>query len=239
MNLEYRVINLETSKPQFIAAMDEVLLNNVGVNSPPTLIFHSWEPSVSISSNQRFSDVNFDVCKQKGYSVVRMKSGGRAVIHHPEDITYSLFVPNDDLPGKRIDPNFVYDLYCQKINEALRSLGLPTEIKNKNDVYVKGRKLSGNAQRITKDVTMQQGIVLYKMHDPFETLSLMNQQLYDSTHVTQLGNILTSVSSFNNGRIITREEVVKKLTESLVGQNHYLGKLSDSEINSARELMYH
>ncbi len=243
MNLEFRVIDIKTRSPQMIDGVDRAIYESVASGkSPPTVIFHSWTPSVTISRNQKLGDLNLEACKKNGYEIIRMATGGRAVVHHPKnDFSYSLFVPPSHIKEKfdidSRDPHGIYDLYCRKMADAFSGLGLPTELRNKNDLYVGGKKLNGNAQRITDEVVMQQGIIIYKMPDIKLTLSLMNPSLYDECSVNDLREIMTSIDLHKE---IPREEVIKAIANSFAkGYDVIWEDLTPEETKRAQKLSGH
>ncbi len=231
MKLEFRVIGIERRNPYLIAGIDDVIFNNVAKGGIPTLIYHDWEPSVSISANQDINDLNIDNCQKRGYSIIRMRSGGRAVVHTTDtDFSYSLFLPFSYFsfdPSKNLVR--VYDTYCQKIAEALQKIGVPAEVRNKNDVFVNNKKLSGNAQKIANGVVMQHGLILYKTPDINTMIDLMSPNLYNGNSVNELQTLLTSVSEYNKWPT-ELHELLKILTTSLVGDNYYEDSLTEEEM---------
>ena len=64
MNLEWRVIRPELRDPEEIVAINDVVHNKIGKGeSPPTLIFYHWKPSISLGQPQSYEDVNYKKCK--------------------------------------------------------------------------------------------------------------------------------------------------------------------------------
>ncbi len=240
MSLEFRIILPELRDPRMIAGIDDAIFESVSNgSSPPTLIFHKWHPSVTISAGQSVRDLNLDTCKEKGYIVLRMKSGGRAVVHHPEtDFSYSLFIPFAHFDfDPRADPSRVYNIYCELIAKALKSAGLPTELRNKNDIYVGNKKLSGNAQNIRDRAVMQHGIILYRMPDPSLMLSLMNPVLYNGRSREELKEVLTAVDQYSiDGKTIGERDIVYAISSSLANGNSYkYGDITETESKMAKD----
>lgn len=217
MSLEYRVIALETRNPVHIAAMDEVFFTSITEgHSPPTLIFHRWTPAVSIAAGQRYDDINERVCKEQGVDIVRMHSGGRAVIHHPDtDISYSFIFPREE---RHKDPRKVYEEYSQRLASGLSALGIPVEVKDYYDIFARGKKLSGNAQRLSQKTVMQHGIILTKKPTAAYMLSLMNPKLYNGGAEQQLQEILTGVEEFQK---VSDDQLTAALTHALLNGNSY------------------
>lgn len=234
MSLEYRLVDIETRDPAMIAAIDHVLLRRCDEGtSPPTLIYHNWEKSVSLALAQTSSDINIGMCTELGFKVVRMQSGGRAVVHYPgTEFTYSLFTPLQHEPSTA--PAAIYDRYCTAIVKALEELGISAEVKNTYDVFVGEKKIGGNAQRILRNIVMQQGIILHQTPNAQETISLMNPALYDANDVEELRGMLTSVYDHVH---VDQEKVREALTKNIFhGHTYTIGTLSREEIAEAEAL---
>ncbi|MBS3144283.1 hypothetical protein J4208_01735 [Candidatus Woesearchaeota archaeon] len=216
MSLEqmmWRVIEAKVRDPAEIIAIDEVLHQQVATKkSPPTLIFNHWEPALSIAKPQAIEDVNQEACIQHGVRVVRATSGGRAVYHDTKyDFSYSVFFPTP-----AIDTTMLYELFCGKIATALASLGLPVTITNKNDFYIEGKKVSGNAQRISNGCVMQQGIILYDrpVYNLAERMvALMKKGLYDEADVRELEGQITWITQHSSN--ITLQKLHETLAVGL------------------------
>ena len=227
MSLEeriWRVIAPKLRDPVEIVAIDEVLHKMVASGkSQPTLLFNHWEPSISIGKPQAISDLNLEACKKSGIKIVRTSGGGRAVLHLGEkDVSYSLFSQTPTT-----NPTKIYEEFCGYIAEALKCLGLPVEIDNKNDFYIKGKKISGNALRIEEGALTQHGIILYDKHPADFLISLMNPQLYSESDITELNNRLISIKELVPE--ITISDLIGALTEKLTKGKYRKGDFTKEE----------
>ncbi len=88
---EWRFIYTGQGDPYFNMAVDETLLSSVQNGSPPILRVYEWNPpGVSIGCFQAVNKtVDRDECLRKGVKLVRRITGGRAVLHNNEELTYS------------------------------------------------------------------------------------------------------------------------------------------------------
>jgi len=231
MTLECRLIEIEKRNPFHIAAMDQAVFEECEAGrSPPTLIYHNWEKSVSLANGQALSDINFKVCRNNEFEVVRLHSGGKAVVHFPDtEFSYSLFVPIS-----KIDPRATYRLYCGRIVAALTSLGIPSAVVDNNDIFVGEQKIGGNAQHIKKNFAMQQGLILYEQPDARIMLSLMNPLLYSNDAEEQLANVLTCFKRYSP---VSQKQLRERLTiHMLQGYEWSSGPLTEREQTRIREL---
>jgi len=72
-------------------AADDVLARSVlAGDAPATLRFYGWSaPAVTIGAFQKIEEVDLDECRRLGVHVVRRPTGGRAILHRPDELTYS------------------------------------------------------------------------------------------------------------------------------------------------------
>jgi lipoate-protein ligase A len=100
-------------------AIDEALLDAVAAgDSPPTLRFYGWAPpAVSVGRFQALdSGIDLDLCRRRGWDVVRRPTGGRAVLHD-EEITFSIAVPVALVAGAGVLAS--HCLFVSALNQAL------------------------------------------------------------------------------------------------------------------------
>ena len=157
-------------------AIDETLLNSViNGNSPNTIRFYQWIPSTaSIGMHQSYSaEIDENAAKSQKVDVVRRISGGGAVLHESlGEITYAVICRLEDLP-KIEKTQHIFDESISKrykvILEALacgiEELGMSINIGKIHcpALFIDGKKISGNAQIIRKNVLLQHGTILLKV----------------------------------------------------------------------------
>lgn len=233
MSLEFRVIGLHRRDPAFIAAMDEAILEECEAGrSPPTLVYHNWAKSITIAGSQALSDIDLVASQAQGFKVVRMITGGKAVVHFPDtEFSYSLFVPRR--PGD-INITETYSTYCGRIAQALSSFGLGNVVVDNNDIFVDGQKIAGNAQRVKNNFSMQQGLILYNKPDARTMLSLMNSELYPDSAIEELEALLTG---FAEHSVADQADLIERLTDRLTLGYHYTGQLTRREKERIRQIL--
>lgn len=152
-------------------ARDEALL----AAGEPIVRLYGWRPScVSLGRAQTEEEVDLDAARAWGMDVVRRATGGGAILHNEEEVTYAVVLPLASLPR---DIAGSFSVMSAGVVEALRHLGLPAEIESVPDntretlcyvrkqgtnVMVHGRKISGGAQRRTDRAVLQHGTVIVK-----------------------------------------------------------------------------
>ena len=163
----WRLLPLETNNAYMNMAIDEAILNaRVAEKVPNTLRFYRWQPStVSIGKNQNpENEIYLDTAKKLGVDVVRRISGGGTVYHDFEgEVTYSVVTKTADMGTSDI-PTVYLKIY-EAITDALRILGIEADFssgdsKNCPNLTVKGKKISGSSQTVTRGVVLQHGTIL-------------------------------------------------------------------------------
>ena len=154
-------------------AIDETLLNSViNGNSLNTIRFYQWTPTTaSIGMHQSFSaEINANAAKSQNIDVVRRISGGGAVLHESlGEITYAVICRLEDLPKiEETKHNFDdtissrYKVILEALACGIEKLGMPIKIGKIHcpALFIEGKKISGNAQIIRKNVLLQHGTIL-------------------------------------------------------------------------------
>lgn len=152
-------------------ARDEALL----AEAQPAVRFYGWRPAaVSLGRSQTEADVDLDAARAWGLDVVRRTTGGGAILHNEAEVTYAVVLPLGH-PGLPRDITGSFAFLSEGVVRALRHLGLPAEIESVPDntretlcyvrkqgtnVMVRGRKISGGAQRRTDKAILQHGTVI-------------------------------------------------------------------------------
>lgn len=176
----WRLLVGEPAGGAYNMAVDEaIMLSHAEGEGPPTLRLYSWSPpTVSVGLFQDINrKVDLDRCRELGIDVVRRPTGGRAVLHDKE-ITYSVVIKRDLLPGSVLQ---TYKFLSKGLLEAIKVLGLTPAIAEKPakpslsgspacfdspswyEIEVSGRKLVGSAQTRQRDVLLQHGSILLEL----------------------------------------------------------------------------
>lgn len=140
--------------PQINLALEEYALRNF---NPGTdyLLFYINEPSIIIGRNQNtLEEINFEYVEEKGLHVVRRMSGGGAVYHDFGNLNFS-FITDHDVKSLN---NF--KKFTDPVVKILNQLGVPAELKGRNDIVADDRKISGNAQFSTGKRMFSHGTLL-------------------------------------------------------------------------------
>ncbi|CAN5152188.1 hypothetical protein BH11MYX1_BH11MYX1_04120 [soil metagenome] len=141
----------------------------------PIVRFYGWQPeAVSLGNSQSEADIDLDVVREYGLEIVKRGTGGGGILHNAVEVTYSVVLPVEH-PQLTANIAESFGLLSRGVVNALRALALPAELESMPDrtrdalcyvrvqgtnVMVRGRKISGGAQRRTKWAVLQHGTVI-------------------------------------------------------------------------------
>lgn len=138
----------------------------------PTLRLYGWKPAcVSLGYSQPEADVEPAVLAELELDLVRRPTGGGAILHAEDEITYSVVLPRALAPP---DLFASYRFIANGVVNAIKRFGLVGEFMEGHtgrdplcylreegvSVGVGGRKISGGAQKRTKTHLLQHGTLL-------------------------------------------------------------------------------
>lgn len=215
----FRLLDLTLPFPAENLALDEILLEELDERGgAPILRF--WEsdcPFVVLGRASRVADdVDLAACKQDGLPILRRSSGGGTVLQGPGCLSYSLVLRLDwhpDLASIRTTYRFV----LERIAAALRRWETTTSFRGISDLAIGDRKISGNAQRRTRNALLFHGTILHGMRADFVARYLKHpsrQPDYrsDRPHTTFLRTLIAmAIFSGMPARTVFRTAVRRKL----------------------------
>jgi lipoate-protein ligase A len=146
----------------------------------PCLRLYSWAPdAISLGCSQQVDILDIDACRENGVMAVKRFTGGAAVLHK-DDLTYAFFWP------ARVPPHYraidLRERFKEIFLASFAELGVEArECKNAkwkmpatnicfhgqaaNEIVIEGRKVAGNAQRVTRKGVFQHGSIIFHNHE--------------------------------------------------------------------------
>lgn len=160
-----RLLDLTLSLPVENLALDEALLDELDERGGiPVLRF--WESAhvfVVLGRASRVADdVDLAACERDGVSILRRASGGGTVLQGPGCLSYAFVFPLDwhpDLMDIRRTNRFI----LEQMAAGLRRWEPATSFRGISDMAIDGMKISGNAQRRTRNALLFHGTILHGM----------------------------------------------------------------------------
>lgn len=203
----WRLVDTDLATPVYSAACDEAIVKAREKNiAPNTLHFYRRDrPTVSLGYFERVEEaVDVEAARRYGVQLIRRFSGGSAIYTDPDQIVYAAVMRRERLPE---DPNEIYEMVCSALIRGLEKLGLEAEYKPINDVRINGRKVSGSAQKIEKNVIIQHGTIIMDCDFDlmFKVLKTGEKKIRTKSGMTSLSKEL--------GRQVSADEVKSALVE--------------------------
>ena len=228
-------------------AIDHVLLDALHKETAAnTIRFYRWNPSaVSIGRFQHLDDeVDVDACRTLNIDIVRRMSSGGAVFHDFEgELTYRIICRTDNtkLPTDVVE---TYQYLCNGLLKGLNRLGVHAKFSSGSEnfcpnLFVKKRKISGNAQSRRGNTILQHGTILLKidLQTMFSVLKIEKKRASPKNiekaakKLTSLEQELGSSVTFNQ----VEEVLIDGITDAL-GARFYEEPLTPAELASARHI---
>ncbi|MBN1156015.1 lipoate--protein ligase family protein [Candidatus Woesearchaeota archaeon] len=219
-------------------AIDEAVMTHISEGKVlPTIRLYGWRPSaITIGYFQSMrEEVDLEKCRELGIDFIRRITGGGAVFHENE-ATYSIIAPENYFSEEILES---YKQICSGITTGLKKLGLEAAFAPLNDIVVKGKKVSGNAQTRRMNCILQHGTVLIDVDvkKMFSLLIVPDEKIRSK----MINNVEERVTGINKetGRNHGFQEVVNALTDGFreaLNLELCSGELSPSEKEMAERL---
>lgn len=163
------VIRREGQDPAANLAYEEALFEAHKAERRATLLFYVNAPCVVLGRGNREAEwVNSAACAADAVPILRRFSGGGAVYHDEHNLNYSLSLPKQILealaparPGQTLTQRYI-DFFRGLLLEALLPLSPGFSATGLSDLSLNGRKVSGNAERITASRVLHHGTLMLR-----------------------------------------------------------------------------
>lgn len=209
-----QLVNIgETIDPRFNLAAEEHVIRNFPVGSDYLLLYIN-KPSIIVGKNQNvFEEVNLRFTEANKIDIIRRISGGGTVYHDEGNLNYSLISKS----GK-----YTLDTLSELISQVvsyLNLLGVPAEKNDRNDIYLDGKKISGNARFSSKDILCTHSTLLFNANlDKLQKSLDLGEIESDSKSTKSVRSKVVTIKDYLN-KDLTITEFKKKLTKYLVKDN--------------------
>lgn len=238
MTHKWRLVDSDLVDGPTSQAIDEAIrVARLGERVPNTLhLYRRTPPTVSLGRYQRLENrVDLAYCRTHGIDVIRRTSGGGAIYTDAHCLEYAVVV-DQAYPVIPTSLDGSFQVICRGIVHGLQMLGLDAAYKPINDVLVRGRKISGSAQR-RRRILLQHGTLLVDAD-----FDAMNQALRGGEGgVEALMERLTTVRR-EAGRVIPVDVVsdaLKRGFEEALQMKLVKGTLTPWEVRRVGELTPH
>ena len=139
--------------PYFNLASEEYLLKRFRED---VFLLYRNRPSIVVGKHQNtLSEINLPYVQEQEILVARRISGGGTVFHDEGNLNFAFFTSGAE--GELVD----YERATQPIIEALGEMGLKVRLGKRNELLIKGLKISGTASHVYKQRVLHHGTLLF------------------------------------------------------------------------------
>ncbi len=229
--------NEDTTDPAANLAIEEYVLRHMDPSRDYLLLYRN-EPSVIVGRNQNvLEEVHDSYVRDKGIPVLRRLSGGGTVYHDPQNLNFSFVT--------RYEPSRLHNFHFfnAPIVRVLRTMGVPAEMNDRNDIMADGRKISGSAQFSSRGRMFSHGTLLFNsgLKELEQVISTRMKQIRSKSHKS-VRSVVANISEFLDVQMDIsefRQYLLDGLVrEGLVGPHYRLTKSDLGQIREIRESRY-
>ena len=140
---------------KFNFALEKYAMEELNIASS-YFLFWRTSPTLMIGRYQNtLAEINMPYARENDVTIVRRITGGGTIYTDPNGWQFSFIVCN---PGER---RIEFSHFTRPILDALHSLGVDAQFSGRNDLTIDGKKFSGNAQYVRRDVVLHHGSLLF------------------------------------------------------------------------------
>jgi lipoate---protein ligase len=133
---------------------------------------------------------NIDVC--------RRFSGGGTVYHDPGNLNFC-YIMNQKTSGINID----FKRFIEPVVSFLKQLKIPVYINERNNILIDGKKISGNAEHISKSRILHHGTLLFDTDlSMLEKLTHRDKSNFEDRSVKSVSSEITNIKNYLDGTIL-------------------------------------
>lgn len=220
-------IKCDSTDAKFNFALETYAMKQLNI-SDEYFMFWRTSPTLMVGRFQNtLSEINMQYAKEHDINIVRRITGGGTIYTDMNGWQFSFIVKRKG----RIE----FETFTQPIIEALKSLGVESELTGRNDLTIGGRKFSGNAQYVGKDVTLHHGSILFDtdLEALVRALNVDDEKII-SKGIKSVRQRVTNVAEHLSAGMTSTEFRDVMLAYLLRGMDTY--ELKSSDIDAVNEI---
>ena len=148
-------IESSSTDPSFNLALEQYVFDCMDRAHSYFMLWQNHNSVIVGKHQNTIAEINSAFVNANNISVVRRLSGGGAVYHDLGNLNFTF------ITGAGSDNSIDFSGFCEPVQKALVSLGVPAVLSGRNDITVDGKKVSGNAQYVKQSRVMHHGTLLY------------------------------------------------------------------------------
>ncbi len=143
-----------SNNPFFNLALEEFLFHK---HEEEFFILYINEPSVICGKHQiPYKEINIEFVEKNNIFICRRFSGGGTVYHDEGNLNFC-FISRTNTKEIQID----FRKFILPVSDFLSAMGLRVTLNERNNILIHGKKISGNAEHISKGRVLHHGTLLF------------------------------------------------------------------------------
>ncbi len=215
--------NKGINDPKTNLALEEYCIRNLP-NGEDYILFYINQPSIIIGRNQNtLEEIDQDYIEKHDIKVVRRISGGGAVYHDFGNLNFSFMTDYDRTKLNN------FKQFTAPIIKILNEMGVPAEMKGRNDIVVNDKKISGNAQFSSVKRMFNHGTLLLDsdLSQVAKALTVKMTKIKSKGHKSARARV-ANISEFLD-QPMTTEEFKEKILKGIFAENPNFEKYNLTE----------
>ncbi len=220
------------TNPYFNLASEEYLLK--GFQEDVFLLYRNT-PSIVVGKHQNtLAEINLPFVQEHEILVARRISGGGTVFHDLGNLNFAFFTSGKE--GELVD----YKRATLPIIGALKEMGVEARLGKRNELLLKGLKISGTASHVFKHRVLHHGTLLFSSEMSKLSAALKSdQRSFTDRAVKSVRSKITNISDHIAEAMdveMFQERIMDHMLRTLKDASPYLLNRSDlSEIKTLRD----
>lgn len=140
--------------PYYNLAMEEYFFSHMDRKKEYFLLWQNDKAVIVGKYQNTLEEVNQSFAEKEGIRVARRLSGGGAVYHDLGNLNYTFIVDEDRAEA------FRFEAFTRPMLNALKKLGVTAESSGRNDLTIRGQKISGSSQYLRDGRLLHHGCIL-------------------------------------------------------------------------------
>ena len=223
------------TNPYFNLAAEEYLLKSF---QEDLFLLYRNRPSIVVGKHQNtLAEINLPFVQENEILVARRISGGGTVFHDLGNLNFAFFTSGKE--GELVD----YKRVTTPIVEALKKMGLEVRLGKRNELLLKGLKISGTASHVFKQRVLHHGTLLFSSEMGKLSAALKSdKERFTDRAVKSVRSRVTNISDHLKESIdveMFQERILAHMLQNFKDARPYqLGRTDIVEIKALRDSKY-
>ena len=223
------------TNPYFNLAAEEYLLKSF---QEDLFLLYRNRPSIVVGKHQNtLAEINLPFVQENEILVARRISGGGTVFHDLGNLNFAFFTSGKE--GELVD----YKRATTPIVEALKKMGLEVRLGKRNELLLKGLKISGTASHVFKQRVLHHGTLLFssemgKLSDALKS----DKERFTDRAVKSVQSRVTNISDHLKESVdveMFQERILAHMLQNFKDARPYqLGRTDIVKIKALRDSKY-